>query len=277
MELGLGRQPPALPAGVGRRLRVADVDGPGRRQRDEVSNIPRQNHASAVRSQKSGCRDVALASRQRQPSSSQSVFALVAARLDELEEVAVGDVVDVDLEGRDLDACSANSLSQPNGISSRFAPSVARPAGTRTVRARGRLAAEPSGRGMPAGARLLLVRKAVPHVEQRLLVHRLVLEHRVARRGPRASTGLSSRVTSFVASASRIGAVGALARRPDRDSRDGHAAGAPGDRRLVLGIDAALEEDLEPRIDPRLAEPPLDERVDREGRQVPLVEHDICR
>ena len=52
------------------------------------------------------------------------------------------------------------------------------------------------------------------------------------------------------------------------------AEGNPADRRFVLGIDSAFEEDLVIGIDPALLEPSLDERIDVEGGQVPLVEAD---
>ena len=52
------------------------------------------------------------------------------------------------------------------------------------------------------------------------------------------------------------------------------AAAAPALDGLVLRIDPPLEEDLQIRIDARLPEAAAHERVDAEGREVPLVETD---
>ena len=67
-----------------------------------------------------------------------------------------------------------NSLSQPNGAVLRSTPSVARPAGTVTQSLAGdRPVAD---RHVACRPLLLIERQPVPHVQQSLLMHRLVLE-----------------------------------------------------------------------------------------------------
>ena len=121
------------------------------------------------------------------------------------------------------------------------------------------------------------MRQAVPHVEQRLLVHRLVLERREDRLTPPHGAVLAAREIEGGA-LERIddGLVRApaksehfLARRPARSR-------AAARHRLIdaVGIDAALEEPLEIGIDAGEPESAPQQGNHAERREVPLVEHD---
>ena len=118
-------------------------------------------------------------------------------------------------------------------------------------------------------ATLLVIRQAVPHVEERLLVHRFVLE-----RGVEPFDG------QVVV---RPDASRATTPRRTRARRRGprRATATPSTRRCAarrdasrLGIDAALEQLLEPRIHRRSAQAAAQERDHAERRQMPFVEHD---
>ncbi len=113
---------------------------------------------------------------------------------------------------------------------------------------------------------LLRVRQLVKHVEQRLLVHLLVLQDGEGRLPVIA-------VDITVAECMDEHGVGGVtvvlngsAPRPEigRRLRQG----------LVFRIDAAREERLVVLVDALLFQHELDQRVDREGRQVPFVEDD---
>ncbi len=150
------------------------------------------------------------------------------------------------------------------------------PAGMVTVACFGRIAAalvaHASSRGL-----FLIVRQAVPHVEQCLLVHRLVLECRENRLAAthrampaacqielRPAERVDDRLVGTPAERQHL-----VAGRPDRP-------GSAARHRVIdaVRIDAAFEQALHFRVDARLTEPALQQGNDAEGRQVPFVEHD---
>src|SRR5207248_7764352 len=108
------------------------------------------------------------------------------------------------------------------------------------------------------------------HVEERLLVHRLVLEDAEYRLGAieqRMSGALDVGVRERVGDAPiRLG-------RERAHVRARGPVGQPAARALLVGIDAAREERLEPRVDAWAAKTFLDQRVEAEGRQMSFVEH----
>ena len=117
------------------------------------------------------------------------------------------------------------------------------------------------------------MRQLVPHVQHRLLVHRLVLDDGVdgLRLVQQRMPGLLERRVRQRVEDERITRLGkpahVVARRP-------FGLPTPISRRVVLGVDAAREHAFEPLVDARAAEGPLDQRVHAERRQVPLVEDD---
>ena len=210
--------------------------------------MPRQCHWPPRRSQKIGCA-CASACSHAQSSRRPPPRIVVAAGVDEREVVAVGDVEPLDAERVDLTSGPGNSLSQPNGISPRLAPSRAVPAATSHV-------ALHDGPGCDAdgivGWRTLGgMRQPMPHVQQRLLVHRLVLEDGVHRLG-----AVQQRVPRLVQRG-----LGQCLHHPCIGRADepvhGVAVG-PGERRRVVpvlvGIDAAGEQPLERFVDAGPAE-----------------------
>ena len=118
----------------------------------------------------------------------------------------------------------------------------------------------------------------MPHVEQRLLVHRLVFERRV----DRFATTHRRVCTPFQvehAALERIDdqRVGARAERQHFVARgpDGGGAAARHGGRLGVGIDAAREQLFEPLVRRRARpRPSLDQRDQAERRQMPFIEHD---
>src|SRR5262249_34499105 len=117
-------------------------------------------------------------------------------------------------------------------------------------------------------------RQTMPHVEQRLLVHRLVLEDRegglpaVEQWIPRPiELGMAKRVDDL-----SIGFVRERLHLTPRRPRRTHPGGTGG--RALVRIDAARKERLEPSIEAGTSERLLDQRVEAERRQVPFVEHD---
>ena len=135
---------------------------------------------------------------------------------------------------------------------------------------------------------LLRERQAMPHVEQRLLVHRLVLENRehglgavqqrmarlidvaVEQRVDHLAIGLIRKRMDFVARRPSIATI-SPSTCPALPSTATRPLPPPG---ALVRIDPAREEILQPRIDARAAEPLLDQRVEAEAGQVAFVEHD---
>ena len=151
----------------------------------------------------------------------------VAAGLHELQERRVRDVVAFDARTPSTSAVRAgNSLSQPKGIArGRRRASRGRP-GRRSIRRRApvhRRAAD-----SPSGRRFSIERQPMPHVQQRLLMHRFVLEDRERRfraieqrmtRTIESSDVSASRTCASASSANactsaRVGHRGARFRRP---------------------------------------------------------------
>ena len=106
----------------------------------------------------------------------------IPAGVDELEELRVGDAVHVDLEGVHADTVRGELVvpaERTRGAIGAEGHHAGRNGDCRALR---RLAAElvakPSRRALPQRSVFLVMRQAVPHVEQRLLVHRLVFEGR---------------------------------------------------------------------------------------------------
>ena len=193
----------------------------------------------------------------------------VAARLDELEVLLVGDIVPVDLERGDV-----HPVRRP------FVVPRERDVGTidaerdatrRHVDPRLRRRDAAGSRLVAGGATLPLAGQLVPHVEQRLLVHRLVLEDGEDRLG-----AIEQRVPRLVDVAARDGVEHTPIRLVGELAHD--VAPRPFERRRagddIRGIDPTGEEPLERRVDARASEPFLDERVETERRQMAVVEHD---
>ena len=116
--LGFRRQPPALPARVRRRLRVRDVDRPRHRQREQLPHAAPEPGA-AVQLPEERMPHVVRPTATASPPRSQRPSSRVAARLDELQVVAVGDAVASIENACTSTRCAGNSLSHANGISSR--------------------------------------------------------------------------------------------------------------------------------------------------------------
>ena len=268
MELGLGGQPRPLPARVGGRLGLGDPHRPSRRQRHRLEHPPpppRAVFAHPEGRMPDPGRPAPRPVRRGPPAP-----VVVAARLDELEERLVGHVVPIDGErghvhdqGRELvvpperDLVAPGPQRGPAGGHQHPVDGRRRPARVHGVGGGPAL----QGRGQP-----------VPHVGQGLLVQLLVLDH-----GEHGLAAVQDRVPLLLD-------VGVLQRVHDqpvglgRVLPDRLAAGPRRDRSAVgggpvLGIDAAGEEGFQPGVDPRPPQPALDERVDAEGGDVPLVEH----
>ena len=200
------------------------------------------------------------------------IAATIPAVGDELEVLGVGHVVDIDLEGwhvhpdraelvvpaeRDAAARRAqrrSATSDANGAARRRRTSE-------LVREIDRLV-------------LVLLRQAVPHVEQRLLVHGLVLqggEDRLAvlHRRPvlderRIAQGAQDRLVGGTAEREDLAPI-----RPDRRRAAARNGGVH-----AVRVDAAGEQLLEPLVHARVTEAALEKRDDAEGWKVPFVEHD---
>ena len=232
--------------------------------------MPRQNQAPRWSSQKSGCRT----SRCGPPRPALRVpqrLVAVAARLDELEVVAVRDAVAIDRERGDVHRVRGQLVVPRERDRVRVGAERRAPGRDADAPPRRRLAADPR-RLQLRRAPLLVVGQSVPDVVQRFLVHRFVLEHRERREAAR-----QHRVVRVLDRAIRKSREDL----PVRLRAVGLDLGARGPRRraasralLVFGVDAALEERLVSGVDPGVAQAALHERVDGEGRQVPLVEAD---
>jgi len=116
----------------------------------------------------------------------------------------------------------------------------------------------------------------MPHVEQRLLVHGLVLERGVKRlRSLHRGTIVAK--TRFL-QRRNDGGIRAVAKWSTRRGRPGGIGAAAWNSSIgAVRVDASFEEFLEPRIDSRAAETPAQKRDDAECGQVALVEHDGLR
>ena len=188
VELRLGRKPPALPARVRRRLGVAHVDGPRQRQRHEVEHAPPEPGAAGGAPRRADGRAHARRARasprrlpQRPPGRSRPPRRTRGSR--------VRHVV------RSI-ANAATSTRVPRQLvvpaerdAPGSAPSVARPAGTRTDRGGGGSPPIQGGDEPRRAGASASYGQPVPDVEQRLLVHRLVLEDGVRGEASRRSTG----------------------------------------------------------------------------------------
>ena len=123
--------------------------------------------------------------------------------------------------------------------------------------------------------RFLGQRQPVPHVQQRLLVHRLVFEDGVG--GFRAIEQRTARlVDRSVRQCIDHLTVGLGGKLPDHIAIGPAIARAhrrPTSLRLVR-IDASRKELLEPRVDARTTQPSLHQCVEAERRQMAFIEHD---
>ena len=114
----------------------------------------------------------------------------------------------------------------------------------------------------------------MPHVEERFLVHRLVLED-AQRRFTTVEQGIVRLIDVIVRQRIQHLLVG-----PGGKRLDLLASGPLGIRRglrrgsRLFRIDATGEERLEVGVDARVAEPAFHERVETEGGEMPLIEHD---
>ena len=275
----VGRRAPRQRA-IRRRLGLADVDRPRQRQRDQLEH-PAPVPASPCRSQNSGCatrfapaatpspRAATTAdrgSRRRRRTRESARWSRRDARS---RTPATSTLVRAELvvpPERDRSRARRRASRSPAGISIHSARGDA-PVDARLV----------------AGRRaLLLERQAMPHVEQRLLVHRLVLEDREHRFGAieqrmarLLDVGVRERVDHLA-----IGFVGELrARRRAPASRRGRPAPPVVPARAAPA--ASRADRSRARTASRAggsmlgaAEPFLHQRVEAERRQVAFVEHD---
>ena len=200
----------------------------------------------------------------------------IPTRVDELDELSVGDVVHVNLEGAHFDTMLRELVVPSERNRGAIRSERCDTGGNRDGRARRRLAAEfvpqPGSRGA-----FLSVRQAMPHVEQRFLVHRLVLEggknclaatHRAVLTPGEIELRTAERVDDRL--------VGAAAERQDFIAGRPDRGGSASRHRLIdtVGIDAPLEQTLHLRVDARQAEPTVQQRNHAERRQVPFIEND---
>jgi hypothetical protein len=118
---------------------------------------------------------------------------------------------------------------------------------------------------------LVIVRKLVPHVEHRLLVHCFVLQD-----GERRFGAVEQRMAGAIgdprAQAHRV-LVGPLQRQTPAP-RHVSATGCvrPSRHVRIVRIYPARKQLLEASVDTRLSERPLDQRVEAERRQVALID-----
>ena len=114
----------------------------------------------------------------------------------------------------------------------------------------------------------------MPHVEQRFLVHRFVLED-AQRRFTAMEQGIIRLIDIVVRQRIQHLLVGPGGKRLDLlASRPlGIRRGLRRGSRLFR-IDAACEQRLEAGVDARATEPAFHERVETEGGEMPLIEHD---
>ncbi len=198
----------------------------------------------------------------------------VAAGVDELEKLRVGNVVHVNLERVHVDAVLAKLVVPAEGNR--------RAVGAKRCRARwdvGGLARRAAAALVAESRRdaFLLGRQPVPHVEQRLLVHRLVLEGREdGLATPHGEVLAAGQVERRTAKRVYDGLVRAAAERQHVLARRPDCPCAAAGHRVIdtVGIDAALEETLHPRIDTRQPEPTLQEGNHAEGWQVTFIKDD---
>ena len=161
-------------------------------------------------------------------------------------------------------------MSQPKGMAPRALPSVARPA---------RHAHHLRRRRRAAGHRLRTRRRPlqrevqpVVHVQQRLLVHHLVLQQRVhALRPPHDRVGAAGDVGRLQRVQDR--AVGALHVLPDGVARRPEVDGRSRGGLRVARVDPAGEQRVQLRIRPLRPQPLAQQAVDGERRYVTVVEH----
>ena len=197
-------------------------------------------------------------------------LAPVAVVFHERLELRIGDIVPIHREGRDVH----NQLAELVVPSERHrrAPCAKR------RRTRGDLHAFTPGYlsmrdGRDARRPVLLIeRKTMPDVLQRLLVHLLVFddgEHRLRAVEQRMPRTIELDVRENILEP----AIRLLDVRDHRVTRGPRRAQRIA-RHLVLGIDAPREQHLERRVNPIASERLLDQRVDAEGGQMPLVEND---
>src|SRR5512140_2216792 len=114
-------------------------------------NCPVQSHPRPSRRQNVGCEIPWRASHSTSPGAQRDASEYPPASTNPRKSAFVTGIASIVKEGTEAQALG-NSLSQPNGISPRAAPSVATPAGIRTPSPRG-TAPSVSGLGAAAGAR----------------------------------------------------------------------------------------------------------------------------
>src|SRR5437762_401893 len=149
---------------------------------------------------------------------------------------------------------------RPRGVSPKRG---ARPAFVKAM-AVGRSASREGGRST-----LLVIRQPMPHVKERLLMHRFVLERGVQPLDPSRRCGQlrDRRKDGFVAGARKSEHF--VARGPDCRRAAARNRGCFG-----FGIDSALEELLQPRVDGWTAESATEERQRAERGKMTLVKDD---
>ena len=267
MELQLARQALATPRRIGGRLVVRHVDRPGRGQRDRLEHPPPRPHAAPPLPEQR-----VRAPRRLPPLPSAGrpeVAVRVPARLDECQIVLVGNVVAIDLERLNI-----------HHLRRKLVVPAERDVLQRVAQrgATGRHANHRRLRRTSAGHRLGARRTSfagefqpVVHVQQRLLVHHLVLEQRVHTLSPAQD---------------RVGAAGDVCRlqcvqnrpiRPLHVLPDGVAArpevdGGRRGRLSVMRIDPPREQAIQIRIEVGRAQSLPEQAVDGERRNVAVVE-----
>ena len=255
VELPLRRQAQPAPRGIGRGLVARHVDRPGRRQRHRLEHAaPRPRAAALLPEQRVHApRRLLPAPRRRSP----QLTPAVAAGLDKGQVVGVGDVIALNLERRHIDRLGRKLVVPAEG---RAAGHAAERGPARCDRhhrlRRGRTADRRRCASRPALAAEV---EPVTQVEQRLLVHHLVLQQRVHALGAAQhrvgvvgdSVGLERRQQR---------AVGALHIVAHRVTRRPAVDGDRGGRLPVIRIYAAREQLVEFRIDTTSPPSPLRSR-----------------
>ena len=279
LELGFGRQPRAAPARVGGRFGLADVDRPGRRQRNQLEHAAPVPARRPSRSQNSGCA-TPLALRPR-PSPRR---ATTAGRDSRRPRRTPGNRAFVTLcrsiANAGTSAAQRRESRCPSRTESRrgATPSVARPRGivdpfacaaTRPVVAR-RVAGRRDASARTAGDATCTA--ASPGASPRARGSLNTASARSSNGCPGCS---SSRVHQRI-DHRRVGFVGEradlLPARP-AGRRVRRAVDAPPAADAFVRVDAACEQRLEAWVDARLSERLLHQRVEAESGQMPFVEH----
>ncbi len=195
----------------------------------------------------------------------------VAAGLEEFEECGIADVVALDRERRNV--CDTRRPLVVPAERDRLTIDAQRGGSARHIHEFRLRHASIDARLVACGLSFLIERQPVPHIQQRFLVHRFVLEDR-EHGFALIQQWMSGTIEFLMFEHIEHTAVGLL------DEGTNRFATRPiveSIRRRVAGlgrIDPSSEEPFESFVDTRLSERSLHERVEAKRRQVSVVEDD---